>query len=151
MRDQYGISAHTGVRRLTVSRDTLHHAFVFARWGKWFVVLALVSVTGGHWAFLQSAAWVGMALSYSKCDSMTVALEKTFDGKHPCQLCKLVKAGKAAEQRHDFQKLETKFDFLFVAGTCGLFPPRPFRHFTPQPQRAELLAQSPLLPPPRTA
>jgi hypothetical protein len=124
---------------------------VFIRWSKWFVVLALVIVTGGHWALLQSAAWVGMAVNYSKVDSVSVALEKTFDGKHPCNLCKLVKKGKAAEQKRDFQKLETKFDFLTVAGTCGLFPPRPFRHFTPVTEHADARVETPRPPPPRAA
>ena len=129
----------------------LHTALVFARWSKWCVVLALVIVTGGHWTLLQSAAWIGMAVNYSKSDPVSVALEKTFDGKHPCQLCTLVKKGKAAEQKHNFQKLDIKFEFLTVAGTCGLFPPRPFRHFTPQPERVDSRADSPLLPPPRVA
>ena len=124
---------------------------MFIRWSKWLVVLALVIVTGGHWALLQSAAWVGMAVNFSKSHSVSVALEKTFDGKNPCNLCKLVKKGKAAEQRRDLQKLEAKFEFLAVAGTCGLFPPRPFRHFTPQTERAVARVETPPSPPPRAA
>ena len=124
---------------------------MFVRLGKCFVVLALVLVIGAHWALLQSAAWVGMAVSFSKTDSLTTALQKTFDGQHPCQLCKLVKAGKASEQKRDLQKLETKFDFLTVAGSCGLFPPRPIRPFVPQSERGDLLLLAPPLPPPRAA
>src|SRR6266576_3215000 len=93
----------------------------FTRWSKWLVVLALVVVTGGHWALLQSVAWVGMTVRYAKCDSFEVALQKTFDGRHPCKLCKLVKQGKASEQKRDLQKLEAKLDFHHIAGTCGLF------------------------------
>ena len=115
------------------------------------MVLALVGMIGGHWALLQSAAWLGMAVNYSKHESVGVALEKTFDGKHPCKLCKLVRAGKASEKKHDLQKLEIKFDFLPVAGTCGLFPPRPFRHFIPMMECADLRADAPLLRPPRLA
>ena len=115
------------------------------------MVLALVIVTGGHWALLQSAAWVGMAVNYAQSEPVSVALEKTFDGKHPCNLCKLVKKGKAAERKHAFQKLEAKFEFLTVAGTCGLFPPRPFRHFNPQTERADARVETPRPPPPRAA
>jgi len=126
-------------------------ARVFVRWSKWITVLALVLVIGGHWALLQSAAWVGMAVNFSKHDSVGVALQKTFNGKNPCPLCKLVKSGKAAEKKQDQQKLEAKIDFHFLAGTCGLFPPKPFQHFTPVTMRALARSDAPLLPPPRRA
>ena len=113
------------------------------------MVLALVLVTGGHWALLQSAAWIGMAVSYSQSETVAVAFKKTFGGEYPCELCKLVKEGKAAEQKGERQKFETKFDFFAMAGTCGLFPPRPFRHFHPIPARADVRNAAPPLPPPR--
>ena len=124
---------------------------MFVRLGKWFVVLALVMMIGGHWVLLQSAAWVGMAIQFSRTESVSVALEKTFDGKHPCPLCKIVKAGKASEKKQDILKLETKFDLLTDAGSCELFPPRPIRHFIPSPERVDASRAAPLLPPPRAA
>jgi len=124
---------------------------VFARLGKWSVVLALVALIGGHWAVLQTAAWVGMAVSFSRTETVSVALEKTFDGRHPCPMCKLVKAGQAAEKKQELLKLETKFEFLTSAGSCELFPPRPIRHFTPDSEHAAVLTHAPLPPPPRAA
>ncbi len=39
----------------------------------------------------QKHRWVGMAISYSQdSSSFSEALAKTFDGKHPCKLCKFV-------------------------------------------------------------
>ena len=121
------------------------------RGGKWLTVCALVVLIGGHWFALQSAAWLGMAVNFSRTDSVSVALQKTFDGQHPCKLCKIVKAGKASEKKQDLQKLEVKIDFQLVAGSCGLFPPRPIRHFTPEAERACATGSAPLLPPPRAA
>lgn len=121
------------------------------RGGKWLTVCALVVLIGGHWFALQSAAWLGMAVNFSKTESVSVALQKTFDGKHACKLCKIVKAGKAAEKKQDLQKLEAKIDFQLVAGSCGLFPPRPIRHFTPQSESAAFFSLAPPLPPPRAA
>jgi hypothetical protein len=115
------------------------------------VVLALVMAIGGHWALLQSAAWLGMAVNFSKTDSVSIALQKTFDGKHPCPLCRIVKAGKASEKKQDLPKLETKFEFLTNAGSCELFPPKSIRHFTPASERVEAVRAAPLLPPPRIA
>ena len=76
------------------------------------VAAALILAVGGHWAVLQSIAWVGMVVSYSQTDSLNVALKKTFDGAHPCKLCIAVKAGKRAEQKQAAPKVETKLDLL---------------------------------------
>lgn len=118
---------------------------------RWLVVILLVFLIGGHWAILQATAWAGMLLNYSQKATITEAWTKTFDGEHPCKLCNAVRAGKRAEKKHEMLKLDTKFDFTFDAGTFGLFPPRPLRHFTPVTERAEALADTPLLPPPRCA
>ena len=115
------------------------------------MVLALVFVIGAHWALLQSVAWVGMAVNFSQTESFATALQKTFDGQHPCPLCKLVKAGQTSEKKQDLRKAGAKFDFQLVAGSCGLFPPRPIRHFVPQSERGDFLSLAPPLPPPRTA
>ena len=54
----------------------------------------LALVLGLHWSLLQTVAWVGMAVQFSKTDTLTTALGKTFDGKHPCSLCKIVQNGR---------------------------------------------------------
>jgi hypothetical protein len=124
---------------------------VLRRIEQWLIVTLLVIAIGGHWAILQSAAWVGMLVNYSNTATLSEAWTKTFDGKHPCKMCKLVREGKKSERKQNLLKIEAKFDFTFDAGTCGLFPPRPFRHFTPVVQRAEPRANAPLLPPPIAA
>ena len=63
------------------------------------VAAALIIAVGGHWAVLQSVAWVSMAVNYSQTDSIDVALEKTFSGKNPCKLCLAVKKGKQEEKK----------------------------------------------------
>jgi hypothetical protein len=91
--------------------------------GKWLVVFLLILTVGGHWAFLQTVAWVGMAVDYSSADGLSTGLSKTFDGKHPCKLCKLVseskKAEKKSEAKFDIKKLECSG---FVASEF-YFPP----------------------------
>lgn len=124
---------------------------VLLRLGKWLVVLSLVGMIGGHWALLQSAAWVRMTAKFSKHEPVAVALEKTFSGKFPCQLCKLVKEGKATEKKQDLQKLEAKFEFTADAGSRWFFPPRPIRHFIPESKPIVWLSQTPPTPPPEPA
>jgi len=61
-------------------------------------VLVLVFSLGLHWAFLQAVAWTGMLISYSQEGSFGEAVQKTFDGEHPCPLCKAIEKGRAEEK-----------------------------------------------------
>ena len=81
-----------------------------------FLLVATLSCSLGlHWAILQSAAWVGMAVSYSKSAPLKEALVKTFDGEHPCKLCKVVSAGKQSEKQAEFPTLAKKLEFTLIA------------------------------------
>jgi hypothetical protein len=49
--------------------------------------------------FLQVVAWVSMVSSHTlSSPSINVAIEKTFDGQNPCELCKAISA--AEQQKH---------------------------------------------------
>ncbi len=66
------------------------------------LVAALMISIGLHWAVMQSAAWVGMAVTYSvKTGSVVQGLSDTFDGEHACPLCHLVKEGTKDPQPND--------------------------------------------------
>lgn len=96
---------------------------MLVRSAKWLVVVALIFSLGGHWAILQVVAWAGMAANFSQTDSLSLALSKTFNGKHPCKLCKLVSAGKNAEKKSE-SKIEIKQLDSFPAATLGFYFPR---------------------------
>ena len=57
------------------------------------LLAALLTSVGLHWMVVQSAAWAGMLVSFSRQDSLLEAVSKTFDGEHPCEYCMLVDAG----------------------------------------------------------
>lgn len=60
--------------------------------------LAMFSIAGGHWAVLQSVAWAGMVADYSReTGSVVTALGQTFDGEHPCDLCRQIASARAVE------------------------------------------------------
>ena len=61
--------------------------------------LALFFMLGGHWFVLQSVAWGRMFVEFAKADSISEALEKTFDGDHPCKMCLRIRDGRQQEQR----------------------------------------------------
>ena len=65
---------------------------MFYRLPRLAIVAALACSLGLHWGFLQSMARVGMVVNYSQGGTVGDALAKTFDGKHPCALCKAIAA-----------------------------------------------------------
>ena len=75
---------------------------VFAGAAKLALVVMLMGSIGLHWALLQTVAWAGMIVTYThESSSLTTALERTFDGKHPCKICVVVEEGKKAEKHSD--------------------------------------------------
>ena len=125
---------------------------VLVRLSKWLVVVTLTLSLGGHWMFLQSVAWVGMVVNYAHDATLTEALSKTFDGQHPCTLCKLVQQGKATEKKPDTQKPELKTDKFLPAGRAfALCPPEPQPVIFSTPDHAGLRVESPPTPPPERA
>ncbi len=69
------------------------------RLGQILSVVALMATFGGHWVVLQSFAWVRMIVANSEHAPLVVAVEHTFDGKHPCEICKSIESGKGLEKK----------------------------------------------------
>jgi hypothetical protein len=121
---------------------------VLARISKWAVVAMLSLTLGFHWTVLQSVAWVGMIVDFSCQSSLQEAVTKTFDGKHPCPLCKLVRAGKSSESKPALPQTLVKYDLFADRSASFDFPPAaqiPSPRQFSEAQRCE----SPPLPPPR--
>ncbi len=122
---------------------------VLAHLSKWLVVLTLTLSLGAHWMFLQSVAWVGMVVNYSHDAPFTEALSKTFDGQHPCKLCKLVQEGKAKEKKQDTQKPTKEVEKSLPAGRAfALYPPELEPTVFSVLSQADARVEPPLLPPP---
>ena len=129
---------------------------MFRKLGLVCAALAFFSIAGGHWTVLQSVAWVEMLHSYSQqSGSLAVAVEQTFDGQHPCELCQQIQVGKAREHRESPAAPDAKDDAKvkalvadsvlcpFVRTTEEVFFPRAVS--VVGPRRAE----QPPTPPPR--
>lgn len=114
-------------------------------------VCLLIAAVGGHWFVLQSAAWVSMLVKYSENAPFREAVLKTFDGQHPCKMCKAVAEGKKSESNKTLVKLEIKLDFTLQASAQLLFPPQFDAHCTAPDFLSPRLRASPPLPPPRMA
>jgi hypothetical protein len=116
------------------------------------IAMLLVISIGGHWALLQSVAWMTMLVDYSKDAPLSVAVQKTFDGKHPCRLCKIVKHGQQTEQQQDATRFKVKPDSWLLAGAFDFEIAQPPATPIFSSQRIiHARAEAPPVPPPRFA
>jgi len=88
-------------------------------------VVLLVLSLGLHWGLLQTVAWTGMLINNSCIGSFKEAVSKTFDGEHPCCLCKAIKQGRTEERKQSQQKPENflKIEFPLPAEGMVLIAP----------------------------
>ena len=123
-----------------------------ACWGRRALVLLLCLTLGLHWTVLQSVAWTGMLIGNLGENSVVEAVEKTFDGEHPCPLCLAVKEGQKQE-KDDSKPLAAKsvkkFEAVLVAETRLVAPPAQIRSFPRLVSRFDGRSERPSMPPPR--
>jgi hypothetical protein len=122
---------------------------VFARIGKCLVVTALVLSMGLHWAALQTVAWAAMLANNLETNSLCCALCKTFDGKHPCCMCKAIAAAKAAQKKSEAVASALKLECTPLADGAKLAPQAQFEKVARTNTFAESLPSKPPVPPPR--
>jgi hypothetical protein len=119
------------------------------------IVVAVLTVSiASPWALLQTLAWAGMLVKFSRHASFTAAISLTFDGNHPCALCKEIQVSKSKERK------ETRSGWESATRDLKLdFPPQGV--FLPPPPEFCLVpwflaalsarADPPPVPPPRLA
>jgi hypothetical protein len=120
-------------------------------------LLAVLAMLGGHWAALQSFAWAHMLGQYARQGSLLSALVKTFDGKHPCDLCLTIQHGRQQEQSEN-KKLpcasRDKTTEMLCEAWRAVAPLPPVARFLAVPfvpqWRPDFL-ETPPTPPPRAA
>ena len=79
------------------------------------ISLALFLVIGGPWTVLQTVAWAKMVVDYSQGASVAEAVAKTFDGDHPCNLCKKISKVRQGEQKSPLVIQQAKKEGPFLA------------------------------------
>jgi hypothetical protein len=121
------------------------------RFGQYLLIAAMFAACGGHWLILQSMAWGGMMVEYSRTAGLTVAVEKTFDGQHPCGLCKVIQKSKGSEPKRDLQVIVSKLELFYTAAPVLVLPV--WKSWTPSVMDcfSEARMESPSVPPPRFA
>ena len=113
------------------------------------MIIALSAVTGAHWAMLQSCAWTAMLAKNLREDSFAAAVTRTFDGNHPCRMCKAVAAGKNASRKTEFTGAVNRFEFLTVARCVIARVPELSALVPVTDESAASWSEQPPTPPPR--
>jgi hypothetical protein len=120
---------------------------------KCFLILSLAFSIGLHWTLLQTVAWTGMIINFSRNVSFSEALNKTFDGQHPCCMCKAIKQAQAEEKEQQKQQVKpgSKMDWGLICQSLQFhfFPDR--EHFFSLVADAPPRSYEPPKPRPRTA
>lgn len=117
---------------------------------KALLLVACLHLIGGHWLALQTVAWVGMFVDNQRTQTITEALENTFDGQHPCDLCVVVEKG----QQDEGDQVPVLVFSQIVAVIAPLIElptqaARPLLYFESAVTAPPTLRLSPLSPPPR--
>ena len=123
---------------------------MFRKLGYLLMIVAVLTATGTHWALLQTVAWTTMLANNLRNGCLAEAVENTFDGKHPCSLCKQITAGKKSEKKTEFSISLKKLEFISERISFLFAAPTDFRLQTWQCPVMRAVAHKPPVPPPRS-
>lgn len=113
------------------------------------LIAAMLPTIGAHWFVLQSVAWTTMLADNLRHGSFSEAVDRTFDGKHPCCLCKQIAQAKSCEKKSDFQFTLKRFDFSHTPESFIFTPPTFCWSIGILESSGRQLPHAPPTPPPR--
>jgi hypothetical protein len=90
-----------------------------------------------------------MVVSYSHGVPLGEALVKTFDGRHPCALCKEIAKGKQSEKKSEAPLQVKKLEFLALKAQFIFTAPTEFWRLRVTDDCLNSILLSPPTPPPR--
>jgi hypothetical protein len=137
-------------RILDSARSVVQSRIVLKRLGHCLLVVALLGATGGHWAVLQTVAWTDMLTGNLQTHSFTEAVTRTFDGEHPCKLCKQISTGRQAENKSELPFQIKKLEFVSERPAFVFSAPREFWLVQESFSSLDGLTHLPSVPPPRS-
>lgn len=119
----------------------------------WLLTLALATAVNLHLPAMQVVAWTGMIVDYSRGNSLSEAVAMTFDGDHPCRMCKEIRKQQTPSAEEEIQTAQQSSRLVAVLGSV----PAWVHALVPLAAPAELrplpvgLRPVPETPPPRSA
>ncbi len=122
------------------------------------VLLSCLHLCAGVTGLFQVFAWSRMLVDYSTSAGLAEGVSMTFDGQHPCRLCKVLAANR--RQQKDPQQespaltaMRFALENLLPAEAVEAMRPAPVEfilpEFVPTEAGRSIAAASPPVPPPR--
>ena len=140
---------HSPPRTLDSPTRLKHSVTVFRKLGQVLMIVAVLTATGTHWLAFQSVAWTTMFAENLQTSSFQRAFLRTFDGKHPCCLCKEIAKDKQSEKKSDVQVESKKLDFSHNPFEFVFSAPAHFYEVRAANNFAISFTEPPSLPPPK--
>ncbi len=113
------------------------------------LILVLLMGTGAHWCALQSVAWTRMLAENLRSASFSDAISRTFDGQHPCRLCKIIATARKSDKKAEFPQPLTKLEFPLATQSLLLIAPTRSHRVPTILESIDSLPHQPPTPPPR--
>lgn len=88
-----------------------------------------------------------MIVTYSQEAPLREAVEKTFDGRHPCSLCQQIADGKQSEKKAEYKSEVKKLEFPFVPFAFIFRAPSFFWQVRLPDGAGDVLSNAPPVPP----
>jgi hypothetical protein len=95
---------------------------MFSAIGRATTIVALCLSLGLHWLALQSIAWTTMLVENARQVPLSEAVERTFDGSHPCDLCHAVADGRKSEKKSEILPTVAKMDLICITRRLSWLP-----------------------------
>jgi hypothetical protein len=119
------------------------------RIGRALALIALLNFAGAHWIVLQSVAWGSMLAKQAQHSHLAEAVQKTFDGAHPCDLCKGIFRAQSTEKKAPVPIEISKIPLLHESAPRFISFSRSSIAITPVGQSLLARFDKPESPPPR--
>jgi hypothetical protein len=115
------------------------------------IIVAMSVGSGAHWMAIQTVAWTTMLVDYSKGETLMEAVEKTFDGRHPCVLCLVVKEGEEKQKEQKSLDPVPVLKAILAPNLWMVGLAFTLREFPPFEEKGWRRAEPPPVQPPRLA
>ena len=90
-------------------------------------------------------------MDYSRDAGLTVAVERTFDGQHPCGMCKAIEKTRGSEKKQEALVVVTKLDVFHQPNAELILPVTGFWQQAVVDSAPVVRSHPPSVPPPRNA
>jgi hypothetical protein len=121
------------------------------RFAQVILVFAVFCMANGSDFIVQGFAWGTMIIDYSSRDTVVEAVLKTFDGNHPCKICKKVDEQQNSQTKRMIETGLRKLDLCCAAPELFELPDLGSTSFPAFETKTLPMSGDPPFQPPRSA